>query len=126
MDRMNKQNQKDILAAYLEETLANKGVALDEKTLNLINENIQLKERPLPENEQRRLLKLSEDTSGQKKATSIKLTNLMELSIRDILSFIAKEVEILLFSDSEKQVVYALFMLLFEFSPNLKFIAVHF
>ncbi|KGE87538.1 MAG: hypothetical protein ACE362_24070 [Phaeodactylibacter xiamenensis] len=123
---MNKQNQKDILAAYLEETLANKGVALDEKTLNLINENIQLKERPLPENEQRRLLKLSEDTSGQKKATSIKLTNLMELSIRDILSFIAKEVEILLFSDSEKQVVYALFMLLFEFSPNLKFIAVHF
>lgn len=114
-------NQKAILEAFLKEALADKGLSLDEKSLNLINENLQLKERPLPENEQRRLVKLSEDTSGKKKAASIKLSNLMELSTHEILTFIGKEMGILLFDDTPKKVLYGMGMLLLEFIPHLTF-----
>ena len=113
------QYQKAILEAFLEEALANRGLSLDEKSLNLINKNLELKERPLPENEQRRLLKLSEDTSGKKKAESIKLTNLMELSTHEILMFIGSEMGILLFDDTPKKVLYGLGMLILEFIPSL-------
>ena len=113
------QNQKAILEAFLEEALADKGLSLDEKSLNVFNNNLELKERPLPENEQRRLLKLSEDTSGKKKAESIKLTNLMELSTHEILMFIGSEMGILLFDDTPKKVLYGLGMLILEFIPSL-------
>ncbi|WP_282776072.1 hypothetical protein [Phaeodactylibacter xiamenensis] len=113
------QNQKAILEAFLNEALADKGLSLDEKSLNVINNNLELNKRPLPENEQRRLLKLSEDTSGKKKAESIKLANLLELSIHEILVFIGKEMGILLFDDTPKRVLYGLGMLILEFIPSL-------
>lgn len=113
------QNQKAILEAFLNEALADKGLSLDEKSLNVINNNLELNKRPLPENEQRRLLKLSEDTSGKKKAESIKLANLLELSIHEILVFIGKEMGILLFDDTPKKVLYGLGMLILEFIPSL-------
>jgi hypothetical protein len=113
------QNQKAILEAFLNEALADKGLSLDEKSLNVINNNLELNKRPLPENEQRRLLKLSEDTSGKKKAESIKLANLLELSTHEILVFIGKEMGILLFDDTPKKVLYGLGMLILEFIPSL-------
>jgi hypothetical protein len=113
------QNQKAILEAFLNEALADKGLSLDEKSLNVINNNLELNKRPLPENEQRRLLKLSEETSGKKKAESIKLANLLELSIHEILVFIGKEMGILLFDDTPKKVLYGLGMLILEFIPSL-------
>lgn len=113
------QNQKAILEAFLNEALADKGLSLDEKSLNVINNNLELNKRPLPENEQRRLLKLSEETSGKKKAESIKLANLLELSIHEILVFIGKEMGILLFDDTPKKVIYGLGMLILEFIPSL-------
>lgn len=113
-------HQKEVLAAFLQPALEEKGFQLDEQTLNAIRANVQLAERPGDESGEVRTIRLKQSSSGKITASSIKLFNIAQVSIHDLLEFLGKEIGIMLFDDTAKKMIYSIVMLLLEFSPKLK------
>ena len=110
-------DQKAILEAYLSEQLAAHGLALDQDTLNLINENVELIKRPSDESQETRAITQKVDSAGKHSAESFKLVNIARLKTEDILSFIGKYAGIAIFEDTVKKIIYAFAMLLIDFYP---------
>ncbi len=113
-------NQKAILQSFLESELSKMDLQLDEKTLQIIHQQVRLVERPGDESQETRSIKIKQDSSGKFSAESIKLWNVAQVSNYELLQFIGKEMGILLFDDTVKKVIYALVMLLLEYYPKLK------
>ena len=113
-------HQRDILEAYLTAALAQYGMTLDNATLDLFDENIQLIPRPVDESEETRSIEQKQDSSGKHSAESFKLMNIARLSTEDILKFIGQYGGIALFDETVKKVIYGFVMLLIDFYPKLK------
>lgn len=113
-------DEKQVIAAYLRSALAERNLEPDESIINIIHSNVQLIDRPKEESEETRTVRLEMDSTGKITAESIKLYNIAQISTYDLLGFIGKEVGILLFDDTAKQMIYSLVMLLHEFYPKLK------
>ncbi len=114
------ENQRDILAAYLTAALEKHGMALDEATLDILHENIQLVPRPIAESKETRSIRQEQDSSGKHSAESFKLTNIARLSTEEILKFIGQYAGIALFDETVKKIIYGFVMLLIDFYPKLK------
>lgn len=114
------ENQKEILAAYLAEALAEKGLSLDQETLNLMDRCVQLVPRPLSEHEEARSITQTKDSSGKHSATSFKLANIAQLETEDIIKILGISTGILMDGDKAQKIIYAFVMLLIDFYPKLK------
>lgn len=113
-------DQKQILDAYLTETLAEHGMELDNDTLDLINDHLTLEARRPDELEEVRSIKQAVSSSGKHSASSFKLVNIARLSTEDILKFVGKSTGIVMFDDTVKRIIYSFVMLLIDFYPKLK------
>ncbi|NJL77564.1 MAG: hypothetical protein HC892_23530 [Saprospiraceae bacterium] len=95
-------------------------MALTPEVLNLLNQHVALVERPSDPPEETRSISIEQDSMGNITAESFKLYNIAQVSNHDLLTFVGKELGILLFDDTAKKIMYALLMLLFDFAPKLK------
>lgn len=113
-------NQKEVLKAFLETKAKTEGMELESWMVSAIHRNTELKPVPSNEAEEVRTVTITESSDGSVTAESIKLYNISEIKLYDIMSFILKETGIGLFEDTAKKAMWALFMLVWEFYPHLK------
>ncbi|MEZ4984603.1 MAG: hypothetical protein R2795_06160 [Saprospiraceae bacterium] len=99
-------DQKQILAAYLTEVLAERGMELDPTTLDFIHENVQLEARRPDESEEERSITQQVNSAGKHNASSFKLANIARMDTEKLLGFAHKYVGILMFDDAAKKIIY--------------------
>jgi hypothetical protein len=113
-------NQKEVLKAFFEAKAKTEGMELESWMVSAIHQNTELKPVPSNEAEEVRTVTITESSDGNVTAESIKLYNLSEISLYDIMSFVRKEVGILIWDDTAAKIAWSLFALLWEFYPHLK------
>lgn len=114
------QDQKVILAAYLDETIAEYGLELDAATLELVHEHVKLEPHRPPDSEERRAITQKLSSSGKHSASSFKLTNIARINTEELLGLAWKYAGITLFDDTVKKIIYSTIGLLIDFYPKLK------
>ena len=110
-----------VLRAYLREKLSEQGLEADETILNAITARIALEEGEPDESKETRAITITEDTDGTIAAKSIKLYNLMRVSLHDLFGFLLKETTIVFTEDNRLKLILSLLNLLHEFYPKLTY-----
>jgi hypothetical protein len=113
--------KEKIIKAFIAEKLQINETEINEGVFNTINASINLEIGESNEADEIRSISLLEDTDGKVTAKSIKLYNLMRVSLYDIVGFCLKETSILFTEDNKVKIIYALMNLLLDFYPKLTY-----
>lgn len=113
-------DKKQVLKEFLSKKLAEHNIEeLDEQSLDILYQHIEMEECPPNESETYRSLKEEIDSEGKITWESFKLWNLSQISFNDMFKLLSKEAGIFAFNDNTAKVIYALWMLIIDYYPKL-------